>query len=84
MQVANNKPDAASNVVTDNLPPGVLLLSASAGCSGFFTLTCELGDMASGAGATIGSKATTASTISTAAPARTGWMVATDTCLNGE
>jgi uncharacterized repeat protein (TIGR01451 family) len=54
LQIANLGPNQASNVtVTDSLPPNVTLVSASAGCSGTVTLTCNLGALANGAAATV-------------------------------
>jgi uncharacterized repeat protein (TIGR01451 family) len=47
IQVTNHGPENASDVtVTDALPAGVTLVSASSGCAGTSTVTCVLGDMA--------------------------------------
>ena len=55
MNVANNGPDAATNVVlTDTLPAGAAFVSASAGCGDVSgTVTCAVGDLANGGTATI-------------------------------
>lgn len=51
--VSNHGPAAASRVtLTDSLPNGVTLVSAS-GCSGTGTLSCNLGSLASGASAAV-------------------------------
>lgn len=55
--VTNNGPAAATNVtVTDALPAGVAFVSAAAtqgACSGTTTVTCNVGSLASGAGAIV-------------------------------
>ncbi|HET8773146.1 MAG TPA: hypothetical protein VFP80_05125 [Thermoanaerobaculia bacterium] len=52
--VTNNGPGAAADVVvTDTLPAGTTLVSASAGCTGTTTVTCTVGTLAAGASATI-------------------------------
>ena len=52
--VKNNGPDRAIGVrVTDTLPAGVTLVSASQGCTGTTTVTCNVGNLASGETATI-------------------------------
>jgi uncharacterized repeat protein (TIGR01451 family) len=55
--VTNNGPDMATGVViTDTLPSGVTFVSSTSdpgGCSGTETVTCNLGDMSSGAGAAV-------------------------------
>ena len=52
--VANHGPGTALNVVvTDPLPAGVSYVSSSAGTFAGGTLTCNLGNLASGSGATI-------------------------------
>ncbi len=52
MTMANAGPDGAPNVVvTDSIPPGLLLLSATAsqgGCTGTTTVLCNLGAIPSG------------------------------------
>ncbi len=51
--VRNAGPGEATNVlVTDELPPGTTLLSASPGCTGTTTMTCSAGTLATGASAT--------------------------------
>lgn len=53
LQVTNAGPDSASNVtVTDSLPPGVAVVSVSPGCVVASRVTCSVGTLASGAGAT--------------------------------
>lgn len=55
--VTNNGPDTATGVtVTDPLPAGSALVSASASqgsCSGTTTVSCDLGSLANGASATV-------------------------------
>lgn len=62
--VTNNGPNTATAVkVTDTLPAGMTFSSASASqgsCTGGQTVTCNLGDMASGATATVTVKAVAA------------------------
>jgi uncharacterized repeat protein (TIGR01451 family) len=55
LQATNNGPDDAANVVvTDSIPAQVSYVSDDAGCSiAGSTLTCNLGNMASGASTTI-------------------------------
>jgi uncharacterized repeat protein (TIGR01451 family) len=57
LTVGNAGPDAAPGVVvTDPLPPGLQFISATASqgdCSGTDTIVCNLGTVASGAGATV-------------------------------
>jgi uncharacterized repeat protein (TIGR01451 family) len=57
LTVGNAGPDDASGVVvTDPLPPGLQFISATASqgaCSGTDTIVCNLGTVASGAGATV-------------------------------
>jgi uncharacterized repeat protein (TIGR01451 family) len=52
--VTNNGPDDANNVVvSDDLPSGVTFDSASSECSGTTHITCDLGDLAVDASATV-------------------------------
>lgn len=52
--VTNNAPSSASGVtVIDILPTSVNFVSASSGCSGSPTVTCAIGNLASGASATL-------------------------------
>jgi uncharacterized repeat protein (TIGR01451 family) len=57
ISVVNNGPDAASGVtVTDILPPDIIFVSASSSqgsCSGTVTVTCNLGNLASGGNANV-------------------------------
>ncbi len=57
LKATNNGPDPATGVVVeDTLPAGVEFVSASASqgtCAGTATVTCEVGDLASGASATV-------------------------------
>lgn len=54
LTVTNNGPANATGVtVTDALPIGVSFVSVSAGCSGSGTVTCNVGNLASGASMTI-------------------------------
>jgi uncharacterized repeat protein (TIGR01451 family) len=55
INVVNNGPDTAIGaVLTDTLPPGVTFVSASVGCvEAAGTVTCNLGDLASAATATV-------------------------------
>ena len=57
LAVANHGPDAAAGVsVTDVLPAGAAFVSSSTtvgSCSGTATVTCDLGTLANGAGATV-------------------------------
>ena len=57
LAVANHGPDAAAGVtVTDVLPAGATFVSSSTtvgSCSGTATVTCDLGALANGAGATV-------------------------------
>jgi len=57
LHVQNSGPDAAAAVtVTDPLPGGVTFVSSAStagSCSGTTTVTCALGSLASGAGATV-------------------------------
>jgi uncharacterized repeat protein (TIGR01451 family) len=67
--VRNNGPSTAHNVtVTDALPAGVTFVSASSGCTGTTTVTCNLGALASGGSgnATITVRPTTAASGGTA------------------
>ncbi len=52
--VTNNGPNPATGVVvTDTLPGGVNFMSASAGCTGTTTITCNLGTLAAAASTTV-------------------------------
>jgi uncharacterized repeat protein (TIGR01451 family) len=57
LTITNNGPDDASGVVvTDPLPPGMLLLSVATSqgdCTGIGTVVCNLGTLANGAGAEV-------------------------------
>ncbi|MGH9890579.1 MAG: choice-of-anchor Q domain-containing protein, partial [bacterium] len=57
LAVRNNGPNDATGVtVTDSLPGGVVFVSATAsqgGCNGTTSITCFLGNLANGAGATV-------------------------------
>jgi uncharacterized repeat protein (TIGR01451 family) len=57
LTVTNQGPDSATNVVlTDLMPPSATLISvtpSSGSCSGTTTITCALGNLAHGAGATV-------------------------------
>jgi uncharacterized repeat protein (TIGR01451 family) len=72
--VTNSGPGTALNVVvTDPLPANLTFLSASAGSFGGGTFTCNLGNLASGAGAAIyvTNRAVTVGTITNTATATT-------------
>jgi uncharacterized repeat protein (TIGR01451 family) len=54
LSVVNNGPSFARDVVvTDVLPAGLTLVSASPGCTGTTTLTCTVGELAPGARAAV-------------------------------
>lgn len=54
LMIVNNGPSTATGVtLTDTLPAGVTLASASAGCSGATTIVCNLGTLNSGANAIV-------------------------------
>ena len=78
MKVTNNGPNAATAVkVTDTLPTGVTFVSATPSqgtCTGTTAVTCTLGDMASGATATVEVKATatTAGSVTNTAKVESG------------
>lgn len=69
LEVSNNGPSAATGVImTDDLPPGVTLVSAP-GCSqAGGTVTCDLGHLASGAGRPV-------TLVVNVAPATTGTLI---------
>jgi uncharacterized repeat protein (TIGR01451 family) len=49
LAVKNNGPTTARAVtITDTLPTNAALVSATDGCTGFATITCKVGDLASG------------------------------------
>ena len=78
LTVTNNGPNPASGVkVTDTLPAGMVFSAANPSqgtCTGGPTVTCTLGDMASGATATVEIKATAtaAGTVTNTARVETG------------
>lgn len=54
LTVSNNGPSAATGViVTDTLPSGVTLASASAGCAGTTAIVCNVGVLNNGSSATV-------------------------------
>jgi uncharacterized repeat protein (TIGR01451 family) len=78
LTVMNAGPDAAPNVtVTDTLPAGMTLVSASPGCTGTTTITCNVGPLAGNAQTSVTltvqlTQAGTLTNIAAAAPAGSG------------